>query len=484
MSKKINLFVIATSDHAIKITDELKANKDINISLWLGRKGQDYCTSTISRMSTRRTAKGHVMDQKYYEGSINEMFTGEQKDKLHRLIHKFVDNLYRRDELYSARNHKLKTYHQYVDYFYILADVMATKIKAEKIDAVLFYYMPHLAYDTIAYFVAQILGIKTVILSQSIFPDKFYIYDDVNNYGNFTFDNLDKVEPFKIEKGENMQHFYMKDIKQEREEGGKLSVKNIGRVLYHVIRKSPDKLYKPKELAEVFKKANKVRANFPKWRDPFAKYFHENDLEFFETIAEFEENPIELDKDFIYFPLQLQPEATTSSIGDIYVDQALAIEHLSTILPDDVLIYVKENPKQGAFMRDHLFFHRLARVKNVRIMPSFANTNALLDNCKFVAAVTGTAGYEALRKGKPALVFGNSWYKNLIGAFRFDFNLKYKDIINFKIDHELLEKQVGSMLSQMGNGLVDKAYNKITEIDDMEANYKKVAEQIGEYLQN
>ena len=124
---------------------------------------------------------------------------------------------------------------------------------------------------------------------------------------------------------------------------------------------------------------------------------------------------------------------STSTLGGNYSDQLLAIEHLSSILPDDSWIYVKENPKQTGAMRGPKFFDRLDRIPNLEFLPSYANTHDLIDNSDFVATVTGTVGWEAIRKGKNVLVFGMPWYRNLPGAIQFHQGITYGMILDYKI---------------------------------------------------
>ena len=50
-----------------------------------------------------------------------------------------------------------------------------------------------------------------------------------------------------------------------------------------------------------------------------------------------------------------------------------------------------------------MFFHRLRRIPNVRMLPSYANTYELTERAVFVATVTGTVGWEAICKGKKFL---------------------------------------------------------------------------------
>ena len=114
-------------------------------------------------------------------------------------------------------------------------------------------------------------------------------------------------------------------------------------------------------MLKILIRIQRIYKKFPKWRDPFANFFHKNELSYFEHLAEFENNKINFEENFVYFPLPMQPEMTTSAIGGKFRDQLLALEKLSNILPSGVKIYVKENPKQGSYARGPLFFHRLSR---------------------------------------------------------------------------------------------------------------------------
>ena len=172
---------------------------------------------------------------------------------------------------------------------------------------------------------------------------------------------------------------------------------------------SPSKLLNFPYVFKILRRMHRIAGRFPNWRDPFAKFFHIDSLQYFETLAEFENNEADLTKKFVYYPLHLQPEMTTSTLGDQYSDQLLAVERTAEMIPDDWQIYVKENPKQTGQMRSPMFFHRLRRIKNVHFLSSHADTHELTDHAAFVATVTGTVGWEAICKGK------KHWYSDVRG---------------------------------------------------------------------
>jgi hypothetical protein len=190
-----------------------------------------------------------------------------------------------------------------------------------------------------------------------------------------------------------------------------------------------------------------------------------------------------LDQPFVYFPLQLQPEMTTSALGGDYVDQALALEQLTNILPKGWKILVKENPKQTHFMRDEGFICRLCRLEQVTMIHPRYSTSALLKNCRLVATITGTAGWESLLGGKAVLVFGKPWYRSLEGAFEFTSSVDLDELSAFQPRREEIEKGFLRILRKTGSGRV---YGGKQHRDQLrsEKNAAMVADSLQKYSRN
>lgn len=119
------------------------------------------------------------------------------------------------------------------------------------------------------------------------------------------------------------------------------------------------------------------------------------------------------EEQYIYFPLQYQPEATSNPMGGgMYADQILPLNILSRSLPDGMKIYVKTHPEQLSLMRTKDYYMEIARVPGVRLMRIETSTYELMRNAVAVASLTGTALWECQFFGVPALAFGYS-VKNL-----------------------------------------------------------------------
>lgn len=169
----------------------------------------------------------------------------------------------------------------------------------------------------------------------------------------------------------------------------------------------------------------------------------------------------------IYFPLHLQPELTTSFMGQTYTDQCLAISALVAFLKSQghaFTIYVKENPKQSFDQRQ--FLHLLQSDEVIMIDRSVPSSR-LIEDCDLVATITGTAGWEAVKSGKPTLIFGTTWYESAPGVLTFGDLLTQKaEISKSQVDSTQVNQWFGAHLSALHAGQFDPDQNSFAPFFD------------------
>lgn len=474
----MRLAVVSTAKNTNRILEQMKAHAGdaLEVVFHLGDKTAPFKASSLSRMKPTTGTEGHLMDGRTYAGAAEALI---QSDSYFAKRDIFADHMNRTSERHKYKSHPLTDQQDFHDYYHVACDTIAAELLARDVTHVLFFNVPHLSYDTGLYHVAQSMGLPITILTQSILPGRYFSMRDAADYGGFLPDA--DAEPMPIEKGSKPDLFYMKGIKQEREDGGTITAKGVMNLMTFLALKRPLKALNPFYVWKLVAHMKRTYGAFPKWRDPFARFFHEDELAYFDTLATFEDGEVDLSGDFVYFPLQLQPEMTTSALGGRFRDQAYAIERLAGILPEGVRILVKENPKQGGYMRGPMFFHRLNRIPSVTFLPSWADTHALTGKAKFVAAITGTVGWEAIRAGTPALVFGNAWYRSFPGVRQWREGLTYDDIIA-PFDHADLERAAGSLVARSHEGVVDRHYVKMATDYDEASNDAQVAAHILQLL--
>lgn len=127
----------------------------------------------------------------------------------------------------------------------------------------------------------------------------------------------------------------------------------------------------------------------------------------------------DMTKPFVYLPLHFQPEASTAPMAGVFTDQILVAQMLNAFLPEDVLIYVKEHPRESAWVkRSKDDYADFLSIKKVRLIARKVDTFALREKCKAVATCSGSAGFEAIFRGKPVFLFGSRFYQYVQGVFR------------------------------------------------------------------
>lgn len=124
------------------------------------------------------------------------------------------------------------------------------------------------------------------------------------------------------------------------------------------------------------------------------------------------------DAPFIYYPLHMQPEASSNPLGGEYSDQLRAIRFLASRLPLGWKLVVKEHPLQKMEVRPVGFYSDLAVSDNVILVGTNVSSDFIQSKSKAVATLTGTAALEAWLKGKPSLVMGSILFSSAPGIYK------------------------------------------------------------------
>ncbi len=331
---------------------------------------------------------------------------------------------------------KKHIYYQYVKYWYGV-------LTSQKIDAVLSVHIPHLSFRFVIYHLCKILGVKFLMLVPTV-GARYLISEDIEDYkkvrdeyqktisGTFSSGDLSSdlreyyksqtnlradATPFYIKKGVARHGDYV----WNRPRLGSL-LKNAKSftllwAMYKCISLYAKFLFTKHQMGELepfWYRGYALKARTMRW-----KMYKERIKKRYQEL----QKDADFSKRFVYVPLHIQPECTTSAMGGVFVDQILMIDILSSALPEGWFLYVKENPGQWSGPKMHVgrfhdYYDDILKRKNVRLIPIETSTYALIENAEAVATVTGTVAREAVFRGKPALVFGYVWFMYCEGIFR------------------------------------------------------------------
>ena len=475
--KALRVLVFGAADILIhtaieKVKQQLPESTHITV---VGNR-KDIGLTNLVRMERRPGKMEELIRNDQFSGFDSENWSEDQWNRESTLG---LDHLERKSESFVWRHHGINNIHDSQHYYCLVLDLLANYLEKERINLVLFFEIPHLFVDTLTYQIARSRKIDTLILSPTIFPGNFFSLRKIDDFGNLPSHTKFNVDQLAVDLMTDTDWKYMRAIKHYRGELGKLTFHNIFLLIVHLLATSPAKLVNFRFLFRTIRRMRTISSQVPKWRHPFSNYFDTRHIPYFETLLNYENRTVDFDRKFVYFPLHLQPEMTTSAIGKDYSDQLSAIERLAHMLPDNWSIYVKENPKQGGQMRGQQFFKRLLQLESVCFIPSYINTHELIEKSQFIAVITGTAGWEAICKGKNVLVFGQPWYQSLPGVFRFDEALSYEQIVNYRIDQEQLESQVSALFARAHKGEILPLKRRITKgSSNVDANAELVAKSI------
>ncbi len=288
----------------------------------------------------------------------------------------------------------------------------------EKIGLFLINHIPHQCFDYVIYELCRAKGIPTYHLERCYSVDGVFLVKDVEASAEQLVPEMDRlkkeyVDPSKeVPLSPSYEAFYQAEI-------AKTEIPWFtGARPKHLTRKSFIGKWVGKSWELLNNKPKKfVQATLSPdvWHRKFTQH---RTMQFYDAHA----HEPDFTKPYVYAPLHMQPEETTSPRGGVFVNQELIVEMLAAHVPPGTMVYVKEHPAQGELCRSEEFYKAMDVYPNVQFVPRNCDTFKLTEHAVAVATVTGTAGIEALFLEKPVFLFGHRFYQHAPGVYRIHSN--------------------------------------------------------------
>jgi len=120
----------------------------------------------------------------------------------------------------------------------------------------------------------------------------------------------------------------------------------------------------------------------------------------------FKYHPLNKIRKFVYFPLQVQPEASTDVAAPYFTNQMEIARQIAMSLPDDYTLVVKEHPTMLGW-RSPSYIEKLARTVNIKLIDYRISSEEVLKRCDLVVGLSSTTLAEAAFLNKPAIQLSN-----------------------------------------------------------------------------
>lgn len=115
---------------------------------------------------------------------------------------------------------------------------------------------------------------------------------------------------------------------------------------------------------------------------------------------------------FVLFPLHFEPELVLLLQSQPFLNQLNVIQHIARNLPNNVILYVKENPT-SAGRRKLSYYEKIKSIPNVKLIGGDVNSIDVMKEALGVITIIGTSGIEAFLLGKPVITLSNTNYNFL-----------------------------------------------------------------------
>ena len=166
---------------------------------------------------------------------------------------------------------------------------------------------------------------------------------------------------------------------------------------------------------------------------------------------------------YIYVPLHLEPEMALQSFSPEFNNQYEMISWISKSLPSNYHVIIKEHPEMYG-LRTLNYLNKLLQIPNLSIAKPYVNSIDIINKCKAVGTITGTAAFEAIYLKKPVLSFGFHQIINYLSSVYYCSNF----LETQKSVDKILSGTDTNILKKNSKKLINAIYNNSFELKDID----------------
>jgi hypothetical protein len=157
---------------------------------------------------------------------------------------------------------------------------------------------------------------------------------------------------------------------------------------------------------------------------------------------------INLNKKFIFFPLQVQPERNVDIDAPFYANQIEVVTNIAKALPVDYKLFVKEHPlMRYRHWREIKEYREIISLPNVELIHPEVSPKEILENCSIVITIAGSVGLESALYRKAAIVFTDTIYASLPSVHRLKNLEELPDIIKKSLDTKVKLEDINEFIN-------------------------------------
>lgn len=150
---------------------------------------------------------------------------------------------------------------------------------------------------------------------------------------------------------------------------------------------------------------------------------------------------------YIYVPLHVIPESTTTVLSPYYINETFIIESLSKSIDSDQYIVVKEHWSMIGY-RPLSYYKKIKKLPNVILIDptSYSIPRDYIENAEMVVTISGSTALEASIMGKNSLVFSDVLFGMLSSVKKIHVDSKLRGILKSHKNYKMNDKEIYAYL--------------------------------------